>query len=737
MSLPLEALSHRRLIRIMKPLIFLIAAIAFLALAFITGRQTAPEPSGAENSETPDLSTRATRKATRIQQADSTGNASSVSPTDLDGLLKLVDPQMSFPTSTKLRAALGDLRPAALEKLLTDLLKREVSDPGYHSLRLSLLNHLVVKDPFRALDFLLAQDDQNFKNSSIHLIIQATARIDLAATRQALAQIDDPALKNAANNALLNAPEDATPEELLALLQDHPKTGQNQFYNHGYSSWGGIYYGASNGSALAKLAQKDLGAAENYARGLKNQNARTNALSQIAAALAQKDSQSALEWARGIDSTEGGSKNLSAVVSAIAIKDPQKAAGLLGEIDNIQLKNSAISNIANYWAQKDPQAVVAWLDTLPTGQAKTQAYQTAARNLVNTDPLAAIDLVKKLPGNTRQNVLPSVLSQWAAQDFDAAKNWITSQDDPIMLNHSLASFIHTWAQQDPVEAADFLSKAPKGPNRQSQYSILASQWANNDRDAALAWAQGIENKNLRTNATNGVYQQWANQDPAGAAEQLALHRDKDGRQQLLNTVASNWISQDPAAARIWMDSLPAEDRFTAAGAALSSLSYSQPEEAALLYDQLASDATNTEEQLNKISHQAGQIARYWGQHDPGAAADWAENIPEENARSQAYQSIASQWAQYDPTALSQWIDDLPTGKPRDGATQTLVQNVQQVDPASAYDWAETISDENSRYHAIRGTINHWKKTDPEAARQAANSANVSDKHREELLNRLK
>lgn len=730
----------------MKPLTFLIAASALLALGFLTGRQTDPEPPEAENSETPTLSTRSARKVIRLQQPDSGGTAVTASPNDLDGLLKLVEPQMAFATSTKLRSALGDLAPSALENLLTGLLKREASEPGYYALRLSLLNHLVAKDPFYALDFLIAQDDQNFKNGSIALVVQAAARINLTSARQALAQINDPGLKNVGNNALLNAPENATSEELLALLQDHPQAAQTHYYHNNFSQWdmpvfgnrwGGMHFShTSNGSALAKLTQKDLAAAEHYARSLETVGERSTALSQIAAALAQKDPQGALEWARNLDPSEGGSQHLATAISAIATENPQKAAGLLGEIDNHQQKNNAIINIANNWAQKDPQGVIAWLDTLPASQTKMQAYQTAAQQLGSTDPLAAIDLVKKLPGNSRQSVLPNILNQWAAKDFDAAKNWITSQTDPITLNAGLSSFISTWAQRDPAEAASFLSQAPATQNSSSQYSTLASQWANTDRDAALNWAQTIENKDQRANATSGIYQQWANQDPESAAGQLASLSDTTERIQLLHTVASNWINRDPAAARTWMDSLPTEERFTAAGSALSTLSHSQPEEAARLYDQLTLDAANNEEQLRRFNSQASQIANYWGRHDPVAAAEWAENIPGENERSGAYQSVANQWVQYDPTGLSQWIDDLPSGKPRDSATEALVQNIQQVDPASAFDWADTINDQDRRFSYIRGALDQWKRTDPEAAREAANSANVTDKQREQLLNRL-
>ena len=727
----------------MKLLPTLGAAIAILIFGFFAGRQTAPTPPETESSENPNLSSRKSRQVIRVQQPNSADNATHVSPTDLDGLLDLVNPQMAFDTSSKLRAALGDLEPTALEKLLNELLERKESSASYYTLRSSLFNHLNAKDPFLALDILLAQDDQNFKSTHIALVIQAAAQINLAATREAIAQIDDASLKNAGNNALMLAPKDATPTELLALLKENPKGALVPHYGHHYGSWGSFIpnweasvIGGSNGNALSQLAQKDLSAAEQYARGLETPNERKNALSQIASSLAQEDPLAALDWARGIEAKDGRDQHLSSVIQTIATKDPQMAASLLGEFDNLQFKNNSISNIANSWAQKDPQGALAWLDTMPANRSRMQAYQNVAYQLGATDPVTAIQLLQKTPARSRQHILPSILSQWASRDFDAAKNWITTQDDPILLKNSLPSFLSTWAQHNPAEAATFLDQSPTNPNRQNLYSSLAGNWANNDQAAALEWAQTIENESHRTSATQGVYNQWASQDPAAAAEQLSANTDPENRQNLLNTIARNWINQDPEAAWTWLDSLPAKERFNAGGSALSSMSYNQPEEASRLYDQLISEAANDENLLGQISRQASQIANSWGQNDPAAAATWAESITDESQQERAYQNIANQWGEYDAAGLAGWIDKLPTGKPRDSATSSLVRQIQDIDPASAYEWAETMSDDNQRYHSISSALDQWKQSDPEAAQQAAQAANVTDKQRERILNRL-
>ena len=725
----------------MKPFLLTLAALLLMGIGYFAGQQTSKERSVSEKDEYRDstLSSRTQQKALGLPNtnAKSGSSTSTSSPKDLAGLLSLVNHQQAFNTSTKLRAALGDLGPGTLEDLLAELIAEKSSHPGYYTLRLSLLNHLVVQDPFRALDFLLIQDNRNFKSSSLSLIIQAAAQTDLVTAQAAVARIQDKGLKKMAESALLIAPDDASSEELLDLLSKQKNQQHAGGYPNFYGGWNSSYiyngfshFGYSSGGALAKLAEKDLGAAENYARDLKTQNERTNAHTQIAMTLAKSDPQGAIDWAKGFETRGERNMYLSAAISAIAAKDPQLAAAQLDEITNLQHKNSSISSIATYWGQKDPQAAIAWIDSLPSGQAKAQAYQQATSQLASSDPLAALSIAQKLPGNTRQQVMPNIISQWAYQDFDDAKNWVTSQDDPIILNSGLSTLIHSWAQRDPAEAARFLDQAPPSQQIQNQYSTLAVNWANTDREAALTWVEGLENKNHRTSAIQGIYQQWANQDPAGAAERLASINDKEQRQQLLSTLSGNWFNQDPEAAQIWMDSLPPDERMSAANSALSSLSYNQPQEAALIYDQLSTDS---EDNSSSLSHQAGTIARNWAQHDPNAAAEWAMSLSSEDERVRAYKSLANQWAQYDPAALSQWIDELPSGNPRDQATKSLVRNVSNVDPASAIEWAETIDDGRLRFESIRNTISQWKNSDPEMAREAAQAANITDDQRAQLL----
>jgi len=742
----------------MKRSITFASATAILALGFLAGRQTAPSPSEKSNQEVV-AESRSKRTATRPPQATNPSviNDAVETASDLKGLLALVDHSDSFGTTTKLRASLANVSASRIEELITQLLDLEPTENGYITLRQSLVNHLSAKAPFRALDFVLAQEDLNFKQSFMTIVVQAAARVDLNATRSTIAEVDIPNLKVMANNALMNAPENATVEELLSLLESNPDNALNAHYNNyhlsHYDPFGSAYYGwggggalynfpvaYSNGNALSKLAVKDLGAAEDYAYSIQDAQKRKNALGQIASAIAQEDPDTALEWVKGLDNSDGKNNQLYSVISNIAIQDPEKAIQALELINNTNLRNQAISSIASTWAQKDHTAAIAWLDKLPSSQSKMQAYHSIANQIAQSEPLAAIDLIQSLPGNTSQNGLPNIISQWASRDISAATGWLKTQDDPILINSSLNSVIHIWSQQDPEEAAHYINQLPKTNNNSHHFSNLASQWANKDRDAALNWANTLENGTSRDQALSGVINQWSNQDPANAAaylDTLANSNSESGNQNyLLQSVARNWIIQDFEAAQAWIATRSAQERYDIQKSSISNLSYQQPEQAAQLFDNLTSDPSITDKQLNNLQHEGSSIVRTWSQQDPVAAAEWANTIKHEQSRSNAYNSISSQWITYDPTGAAQWIDTLPDGKSRDEAIKPLVNNVKSVDPASAFEWAETISDDNTRYKQLRDTVRQWKNTDPEAAQNAINNTDLSEEHRTKLLQQL-
>ena len=733
----------------MKKLGIIGSYLLLLGLGVFLGSEFFPKVVEAPESEPPPR-TRKIKKTLSITLPDSpTLPKGTVS--DTAQLLGLFVKGDAFTTSTNLRAALAEADLATLESHL-DSLEDYKKEPAFHTARTSVLNHLIAQDPLYAFHLITAHKDPQFQRTSIGRIIQAIARLDPEAAQEAIANIDDPALQKTAQSSLGSLDIDSSPEFLLSLLE---KGNSSNGYSHdpfGYSwslnsgsfinydsgfshyGWNNNYYVPSshNSSPLSKLAHKDLASAEAYARGLEHTHQRTSAMSTIAGALAQKDPNAALEWAKALDPSEGRENHIATVLRTMSVEDPQGVSSMLGEITNLQQRSSLINSISSHWIQKDPNAALSWIKTLPGSQAKTQALSSAFRQLIHQDSDQVPQLLEQIPPANRNQIVSGMIQQWANKDFHSAKQWLTTQDNPHILERGLSNLLSIWAQKAPGEAAAFLQNSSV-KNHDNHHSTLARVWATKDPDAALQWAQNLEEPGSRQAATNQVYQQIASSDPDRAISLLPGINDESNHNSLLGSIASNLAVQNFDRSKEWISTLPQEQRFQAASSMLSSISRSQPNDAAVLLDQLSAEASGDSDLLGKVNGYANDIANSWGQHDPESAARWAQQITDEDTQFKAVSGVARSWVNNDAEGAADWINELPPGKSRDEATGILVNHVEGIDPESAFEWAQTITDDDGRYQSLNGVFNEWHQQNPEAAMEAIDAANITANQREHFL----
>jgi hypothetical protein len=83
------------------------------------------------------------------------------------------------------------------------------------------------------------------------------------------------------------------------------------------------------------------------------------------------------------------------------------------------------------------------------------------------------------------------------------------------------------------------------------------------------------------------------------------------------------------------------------------------------------------------------------------------------------------------------VKSLPPGNSRDEAVGSLVKAIAAGDPEAAFQWAATVGDADKQLALLKSTLSTWKGFNPGAARQAAESAGVSDELRAKLLEELK
>jgi hypothetical protein len=154
--------------------------------------------------------------------------------------------------------------------------------------------------------------------------------------------------------------------------------------------------------------------------------------------------------------------------------------------------------IANYGVEaglgvelaSNPELAVLWANELTEGAGRAAVLRRTAAALVGSDPAAAFALGEQLPGEEQQNFLHAVLASWASSDTDAALKYADQLQDPSERDGAIAA-IRTTA---PVGIGASLSVqdgyAVIGQLFPGTPAELSGQIHSGDRIVALAQGDG-------------------------------------------------------------------------------------------------------------------------------------------------------------------------------------------------------------------------------------------------------
>jgi len=381
--------------------------------------------------------------------------------------------------------------------------------------------------------------------------------------------------------------------------------------------------------------------------------------------------------------------------------DPTAATTAAMSLPATRNRNTAIEGLIAGWATIDPVAALAWADKLPVGDAHTQAVNTAVSELAQQDPQAAATYATSMDNSTiRNNLIQHVGREWAQDDPQAAMNWLQQLNLPHRgLDDAFASYlVGPLSKVDPQAAANYVAGMPQGGGlRMTSLYQLATNWAEQDPQADLAWLQSIPYAN-RIALMTDVVSNWAGSDPAAATAYVeSTPHNNANFVSMITGLAQSQASVDVNSALTWAFALPEDGgRDTAVTAVLGKLS----------------------------------------EQDPAAAAAAIITMPASQTQTDAVQTIASNWATSDPATAAQWVLNLPAGALHDTAATHYNGVVQQNDPATAFNVALTISNSTIQSNQLNRVLSFWLKTDPAAAAAAVQAAQIPDATRNRLMTTL-
>lgn len=323
-----------------------------------------------------------------------------------------------------------------------------------------------------------------------------------------------------------------------------------------------------------------------------------------------------------------------------------------------------------------------------------------------------VQKLQGLPMSQRMLAMNLLFSRWA--ENDPKGSWERSQQMgfPEMFM-ARAGAVSGWAASNPEALAQEYSNNPDefgmGPGGRGQgdtAAMIAGEWAKQNPEAALKWAQTLDDREA-ADAISGVFNELSQQDPQEALR-MAATLDDNARGDAYESIAASWAISDYAAADQWINSL-SEGQGKVRFAAIESLANASPSQAARETTKLPAG-----EERDEL---VAEVSREWARQDAPAAFEWLTESGSEGAVEEGIGRVVGALSREDPERVLDYIDSQDAGEVRDNAVQGYVYGNRDAPAAETIRLAETISGEDDRQRAVTRVAYEWAREDPEATLQ--------------------
>ena len=328
------------------------------------------------------------------------------------------------------------------------------------------------------------------------VFFQAWAQLDPNAALIGAFRINDVAMRKLAAQTVVNSVSPSSAEEVISFLREHPDKdladeSENEFLGTLISSWSLLDPEAASrfidGMAGAKKslfyalgyrakpdiaynwATLDPTAALEWATKQKTNDAADDLYNSVIRGWCRKDTAAAAAYVAQHMNDPNIAYSAYTVVTAMFDQNVEETRDWIGHIPAGEPRNQAEMTFASLWAQKDPRSAANWVASLPPSE-QTNVIGTIARNWVETNWPEASRWIATLTGDARDRALSVAARRENAAPGDSLSVALSIGDEQ-MRNNVIESVIRNWAATDP-NAADTWVKA--GPFSDEQRGHLGS-----------------------------------------------------------------------------------------------------------------------------------------------------------------------------------------------------------------------------------------------------------------------
>ena len=254
-----------------------------------------------------------------------------------------------------------------------------------------------------------------------------------------------------------------------------------------------------------------------------------------------------------------------------------------------------------------------------------------------------VQKLQGLPMSQRMLAMNLLFSRWA--ENDPKGSWERSQQMgfPEMFM-ARAGAVSGWAASNPEALAqeysnnpDEFGMGPGGRGKGDTAAMIAGEWAKQNPEAALKWAQTLDEREA-ADAISGVFNELSQQDPQEALR-MAATLDDNARGDAYESIAASWAISDYAAADQWINSL-SEGQGKVRFAAIESLANASPSRAARETTKLPAG-----EERDEL---VAEVSREWARQDAPAAFEWLTESGSEGAVEEGIGRVVGALSREDP-----------------------------------------------------------------------------------------
>ncbi|MGJ8676133.1 MAG: hypothetical protein ACSHX0_01305 [Akkermansiaceae bacterium] len=186
-------------------------------------------------------------------------------------------------------------------------------------------------------------------------------------------------------------------------------------------------------------------------------------------------------------------------------KDPEGALAFSLESE----RDDWVYNCLSHFGRSNPDLALKWVEENTVDLALQNNFKVAIyQGLAKDDPALAISRVNNLPqGPLRNQILQTVVAQWAETDVSSVFDWIETQEPNSLLASIYSQTMTRYISQSPEESLTLISELADNNDKQNFARKAAFELGKKDPQQVLKWAESL-NDEQRHAVHMGLMEQW-------------------------------------------------------------------------------------------------------------------------------------------------------------------------------------------------------------------------------------